>query len=136
MSTRGGALPRWYVDTSAALKLLIEEDESEALAAAIAGANASLAAARLLETELRRAAHRVPELHQDHVTAFLDAVDLYELPPAVFRQAGTLPGQYLRTLDALHLAAAISLDVEMMLTYDHRLAAACHGVGLAVGAPA
>ena len=45
--------PRWYLDTSAALKLLVNEAESEALAAAITTANADLCGSRLLETELR-----------------------------------------------------------------------------------
>jgi hypothetical protein len=125
----------WYVDTSAALKLILEEAESAALAEAIDSTEPVLAACRLLETEMRRAAHREPALHQDHVTAFLDGVDLYEMPAALFRQAGLLPGPRLRSLDALHLAAAIALDVDTIVTYDVRLAAAAQDVGLEVIQP-
>ena len=100
----------WYLDTSAALKLDIEESESQALAETIDDIRPTLAACRLLETEMRRFAHRDPALHQDHVSAFLDGVELYELPASLFRQAGLLPGAALRSLDALHLAAAIALD--------------------------
>jgi uncharacterized protein len=131
----GQVSPRWYVDTSAALKLLVQEEESEALASVIADTAAALSSSRLLETELRRAAYRIPDLHQDRVTAFLEVIDLYELPPALFRQAGLLPGQHLRSLDALHLAAAVSLDVDAMLTSDNRLADACRDVGLTALAP-
>lgn len=127
--------PRWYLDTSAALKLLVNETESEALAAAITTANADLCGSRLLETELRRAAHRNPALHQDRVTAFLDVIDLYELPAAIFRHAGLLPGVHLRSLDALHLVAAIALDVDAMLSYDTRLTESAQSVGLATLAP-
>ena len=128
--------PRWYLDTSAALKLLIEEPESGTLAAAIAEAGAELVGSRLLETELRRAGHRNPGLHQDGVTALLEVIDMYELPPSIFRQAGLLPGTHLRSLDALHLAAAIALGVDALLTYDVRLASTARDLGVTVLAPA
>ncbi|WP_413248706.1 type II toxin-antitoxin system VapC family toxin [Sinomonas flava] len=128
-------MPLWYLDTSAALKLVIEEPESAALAMAIDGAGAELAACRLLETEMRRAAQRVSGLHQDAVTAFLDTVDIYEMTAPLFRQAGLIPGTMLRSLDALHLAAAISLDVEAIATFDVRLAEASRDAGLAVIRP-
>ena len=127
--------PRWYVDTSAALKLLIEETESPALTAELAAAKPALASARLLETELRRAAHRIPELQQDRVTALLELIDIYEMPASLFRQAGLIAGPNLRSLDALHLTAAIAVDAEAIATYDTRLSEAAATVGLAVIAP-
>ena len=42
---------------------------------------------------------------------------------------------YLRTLDALHLEAAIRLDVDAILTYDKRLGDSAGEVGLDVIAP-
>jgi predicted nucleic acid-binding protein len=126
---------RWYLDTSAALKLLIDEPESQPLAEAIAEAGAEPCGTRLLETELRRAAHRLPGLHQDRITALLSGIDIYDLPAALYRQAGLLPGRHLRSLDALHLAAAISLGVDAIATYDHRLAVAAHQAGIKVSAP-
>jgi hypothetical protein len=125
----------WYLDTSAALKLLIEEDESAALARAIDEAAPDLVACWLLETELRRAASRLPGLRQEAVTEFLDGVDLYEMPGSLFREAGLLPGANLRSLDALHLAAAIRIGVDQVLTYDARMAASATELGLRVSAP-
>lgn len=125
----------WYLDTSAALKLILREAESEALIDAISAARPTLAASFLLETELRRVTHRVPELSQALVTSLLDRVDLYEASPAVFRQAGLLPGAHLRSLDALHLATAIAIGVDDVLTYDQRFAEAVRQVGLTVLAP-
>jgi predicted nucleic acid-binding protein len=128
-------MPSWYADTSAALKLVLAEPESPALAAAIADAGARLVGTRLLETEMRRAAHRSPHLHQDQVTALLSTVDLFSTTDALYRQAGLLPGENLRSLDALHLAAAIALDVEAIVTYDLRLAEAATSVGVRALSP-
>ncbi|MBF4161147.1 hypothetical protein [Nocardioides acrostichi] len=49
--------------------------------------------------------------------------------------AGLLPGSHLRSLDALHLAAALALDVDAVLTYDQRLAQSCRDLGIDVLAP-
>lgn len=125
----------WYLDTSAALKLIIREAESKALIDAIGSTRPTLAASFLLETELRRVSHRVPEVSQALVTSLLDRVDLYEASPAVFRQAGLLPGAHLRSLDALHLATAIGIGADDILTYDQRFADAALQVGLSVIAP-
>ena len=46
-----------------------------------------------------------------------------------------LPGAGLRSLDALHLGAAIRLEVEAVLTYDVRMAEAATSLGLDVLAP-
>lgn len=127
--------PRWYLDTSAALKLVLEEAESATLAEAIHGADAVLVGTRLLETEMRRAAHRTPELLQDHVTAFLSTLDVHSVTDAVCRQAGLMPGELLRSLDGIHLASAIALDVDALLTYDRRLIESASEVGITALAP-
>jgi predicted nucleic acid-binding protein len=126
---------RWYLDTSAAMKLLVEEAESDALAREIDAAAPDLVACWLLETELRRAAQREPALTQQDVTDLLDGVDLYEVPSSLFREAGLLPGVNLRSLDALHLAAAVRIGVEHMVTYDVRMIASAHVLGVRVLSP-
>ena len=125
---------RVYLDTSAAAKLLIEESESSALAQWADKPDVTLVATHLLETELRRIALRA-ELPQADVSAILARVELYDLSPSLFREAGLLPGKALRSLDALHLAAAIRLDVDAVATYDDQLAKAVINVGLRVFAP-
>lgn len=127
---------RWYLDTSAALKLLVEEAESPALAAAIDNEQPDLVACWLLDTELRRAAQREDALTQEVVTELLEGVSLYEAPPSLFREAGLLPGPGLRLLDALHLAAAVRIGVEHLVTYDTRMGDSARLVGLSVLAPA
>lgn len=125
---------RHYLDTSAAAKFLVDEAESVPLAEWADTPGTYLVATHLLETELRRFAHR-HRLPQADVSAILTRVDVHELPPSLYREAGLLPGESLRTLDALHLASAVRLDVDALVTYDLRLAEAAERVGLRVHAP-
>jgi predicted nucleic acid-binding protein len=124
------------MDTSAAWKLIVREAESEALGRAIDTDGPDLLSCWLLDTEIRRACLRVPNLTQQTVSGLLDEIDLCEVPAALFRHAGRLPVAQLRSLDALHLAAAIQLDVDHVVTYDLRMAEAARLLGLHVLAPA
>jgi predicted nucleic acid-binding protein len=126
--------PLVYVDTSAFGALLIDRPESPALVDWLDEASASLISSDLLETELRRLAVR-EDLDQSDVTRILDGVALAALDRAVYRGAGLLPMPYLRALDALHLEAAVRLDVSAILTYDHRLGKAARSLGIDVISP-
>ena len=126
--------PVVYVDTSALGALLVDQPESSALVDWLDQEPAVLVSSDLLETELRRVAVR-EGIDQADVSRLLDGVAMAALDRAVYRSAGFLPMPYLRTLDALHLEAAIRLDVPAILTYDRRLAEAALSVGLEVIAP-
>lgn len=126
--------PIIYVDTSALGALLVEQPESDALEQWLDQTTALQVSNDLLETELRRLAVR-EGLEQADVTLLLDGVGLAALDRAVYRSAGLLPMPYLRTLDALHLEAAMRLDAAAILTYDRRLGEAARPVGLQVIAP-
>jgi predicted nucleic acid-binding protein len=126
---------RTYLDTSAALKLLVEEPESAALASHLDETPGDVVACWLLETELRRAVARLGGVSQQSVSALLDTVEMYAVPPSLFREAGLLPGATVRSLDAIHLAAALRLDVETLVTYDRRMADSAHALGLRTQAP-
>ncbi|WP_152365331.1 type II toxin-antitoxin system VapC family toxin [Microlunatus speluncae] len=128
------APPVVYVDTSALGALLIDQPESQALLDWLDRTPATLVSSDLLETELRRVAIR-EGLEQPDVSRILEGVALAALDRAVYRGAGFLPMPYLRTLDALHLEAAIRLDVAAVLTYDRRLGEAARATGLEVIAP-
>lgn len=62
---------------------------------------------------------------------------LIRVDEALMDQAATLDPRELRTLDAIHLAAALVLtsDLGVLITYDQRLASAATTVGLRVEAP-
>ena len=134
MTTASAAAPIVYVDTSTLGALLVDQLESDALVAWLDETPASLVSSDLLETELRRLAVR-EQLAQADVTRLLDGIGLAALDRAIFRSAGHLPMPYLRTLDALHLEAAIRLDASGVLTYDHRLGEAARTTGLDVISP-
>ena len=127
-------MSRYYLDTSAAAKLLVNEVESDVLAEWADGEDTHLVGTHLLETELRRFANR-HNLPQVDVSGILARVDIHDLPPSLYREAGLLPGEVLRSLDALHLAASIRLDVDALVTYDVRLTGAAENAGLAVLSP-
>lgn len=126
-----------YIETSAAVRLLVEESASSRLAARLEDAVAqddAVLSSMLLETELRRLAVRV-DLAQTAVTQLLERFDLVETDRSLYREAGLLPGRHLRSLDALHLAAALRAGADVMVTYDQRQASAADAAGLHVLAP-
>lgn len=128
-----------YLDTSAAMKLLVEEPESSALAdlvAAIVDAPADvLLASWLLHTELHCAAGRHPDvIDLEAVGVVLDALSLLDLTRGDLLTAGSLAGG-LRSHDALHLAVALRAGAEAFVTYDQALATAAATAGLQVLSP-
>lgn len=127
-------VPLVYADTSALGALLVLQPETRALLDWLDQTRARLVSSDLLETELRRMAVREGR-DQAKVSAILDGVSLAALDRATYRSAGFLPMPYLRTLDALHLEAAIRLDVDAILTYDKRLGDSAGEVGFDVIAP-
>lgn len=124
-----------YLDTSAAMKLLVEEAESEALLRELTGSDRRLVALWLLHTELHCAARRHPAvIDLEAVGQVLDVVDLVDLTRGDLLSAGSLPP--LRSHDAIHLTVALRLAVEEFITYDDELAAAARTAGLMVASPA
>ena len=129
-----------YLDTSAAMKLLVAEAESDALAAYFQSPPAgtderTLVASWLLHTELHCAANRHPdEVGLDSVRILLDTVSLIDLTRGDLLTAGTLPGQ-LRSHDAMHLAVALRIGADEMLTYDAELGDAAAVAGMPVVQP-
>jgi predicted nucleic acid-binding protein len=124
-----------YLDTSAAMKLLVDEPESAALLRELTGGGRRLVASWLLHTELHCAAGRHPGvLSPDAITQVLDAVALVDVTRGDLLAAGTHAP--LRSHDAIHLAAAIRIGVDEVATYDDEFARAATMAGLRVLAPA
>jgi predicted nucleic acid-binding protein len=94
-----------------------------------------LVASVLLETELRRTAARNEAMSQSEVTEVLARFRLLDPDRALFTEAGLLPGSNLRSLDALHLAAALRAEADAVVTYDSRQAEAARNAGLPVRTP-
>ncbi|ODT11554.1 MAG: pilus assembly protein [Microbacterium sp. SCN 70-18] len=123
-----------YLDTSAAMKLLIDEPESEALSLTLVGSGRRLAASWLLHTELHRAAGRNPsDIPLDSIALLLDTVTLVDITRGDLLSAGTHAP--LRSNDAIHLATALRIGADEVVTYDAELSTAATAAGLSVIAP-
>lgn len=127
----------FYIDTSALAKLVVAEAESEPLKDWVEREQRDLIACDLVRTELQRAVRRVAPDRATRSRAVLDSITLTAVTPAIFEEAGRLDPATLRSLDAIHLASALDLgdDLEGLITYDDRLAAASEANGVAVVAP-
>jgi predicted nucleic acid-binding protein len=125
-----------YVDTSAVLKLLVDEPESAALADYLSTAAASghrLVASMLLYTELHCAARR-RGLGAEPVNMVLGGVNLVDIARSDLMYAAALPGR-LRSADAIQLATAIRLQTDLLVVYDGELLAAAVDAGVTVLSP-
>ena len=127
----------FYVDTSALVKLVVAEQESAALRAWLEELDRELVSCDLVRTELIRAIRRAVPDRMLQARAVLDAITLLQVTPAVFEGAGRLDPSGMRSLDAIHLAAALDLgdDLEGLVTFDDRLAEAAVSNGVAVVTP-
>jgi uncharacterized protein len=125
-----------YLDTSAAMKLLVEEAESASLATYLAtSVDRQLVASWLLHVELHCAANRHPDdIDLAAVTVVLEVVSLIDLSRGDLLTAGTLPGR-LRSNDAVHLAVALRVGAEEMITYDGELASVAASAGVTIVRP-
>ena len=127
----------FYMDTSALVKLVVAESETDALRSWIAGVNSELVAADLVRTELWQVVRRAVPDRVLLAAQVLDSLTLVEVRASLFSQAGRLDLPELRSLDAIHLAVALDLgdDLEALVTYDARLAQAAAVNGVTVVAP-
>lgn len=126
-----------YLDTSALTKLVVAESESTALRAWLSEADREPVACSLVRAELLRAVRRSTPGRVLQARAVLDSLTLTDVTTAIFEQAGRLDPTTLRSLDAIHLAAALDLgdDLDSLVTYDERLAEAARLNGILVTAP-
>lgn len=125
-----------YVDSSALVKLVVEEPESGALRGLLQEDPEQLASA-IVEVEVPRAVRRaIPALlpQAQRVVAQVAVVGLSE---QIRARAALLEPVTLRSLDALHLATALEVRDELdgLVTYDARMAETARALGVAVLAP-
>jgi predicted nucleic acid-binding protein len=123
-----------YFDSSAIVKLGRPEKESLALIDYLDDRQPSAVTSILADIEVRRALDRLRASGadpSDHLRGFF----LIDLSRDV-RDLAAKVAPELRSLDAAHLATALSLEVELdFVTYDDRLAAAAGAAGLRVVQP-
>jgi uncharacterized protein len=124
-----------YLDSSAFVKLVLAEPETPALLTALESVE-RLVASEILEIEVLRATRRGGG---DTAAARvqLGAVRLLPLSSEIRKRASELDPPSVRSLDAIHLATALTLGQRLdgLYTYDERMSLAAREAGLNVQAP-
>ena len=127
-----------YLDTSALVKLVVAEQESEALLSWINDTATDWVSSDLARTELIRAMRRVVPERAVRAREVLESLTLIEVTTQIFEEAARIDPPLVRTVDAIHLAVALDLgdDLDALVTYDARLAEAAAANGVVTVAPA
>jgi predicted nucleic acid-binding protein len=126
-----------YLDTSAALKLVLPEAETAGLELWIAErAGIPRVSSRLLRIEMLRSVARVAPQRMSRANVVLSSVALVSMDD-VAPTAEVIGEPMPRSLDAIHLATAHELRTELtaFVCYDKRLLDSAHGLGLPIESP-
>jgi predicted nucleic acid-binding protein len=125
-----------YLDASAIVKLAVREPESTALRRYLRSRHPRVSSA-LARTEVARALLDKGEAARKAGRRALADLDLLRVDNRVLDLAGALLPFELRTLDAIHLATAqrLGVDLARLCTYDGRMRDAAEELGIAVIAP-
>lgn len=126
------------LDTSALVKLVVDETESAALESWLAERpDVGWAASELCVVEVVRAVTRADPGAGGSARTLLAGIDIVPLSRPLLDRAAALHPPGLRSLDAVHLAAALSLgpDVAAFVAYDQRLLDAARAAGLVTVSP-
>lgn len=126
-----------YLDSSAFLKLILEEPESTVLMRWLESWP-ERTSSRLLWLEAVRAVRRHRPDGFENVRRLLSAIELVSVDDDILETAALLQPLTLRSLDAIHLATAMTLGdtLGMLVTYDRRMIDAAQTLGLPVASPA
>ena len=127
----------YYIDTSAFVKTVVIEQNSLDLVTWVQAMDPAFVSSDLLRIEVLRSARRIDSSVMKEAREALRSVDFIALSSDVCELAADLEPAVLRSLDAAHVATALSVgdDLEGVITYDRRLAEACDNLGLNVVAP-
>lgn len=127
----------YYIDTSALMKLIVAERESQAMREWMAAATGRVFGSDLMRTEFLRAVRRSVPAREDAARDILGSMMLVRLTRATFEHAAQSEPRAPRSLDALHLASALELNDELegIVTYDERLAEAAQANGITTISP-
>ncbi|MGB3352480.1 MAG: type II toxin-antitoxin system VapC family toxin [Mycobacterium sp.] len=127
-----------YLDTSALVKLVVAEAESIPLRMYLGDftedtrITSALARAELIRAVARQGSMEIIQ----HARRVVGALDLIALTTAALDRAGEIPPPEMRTLDAIHLSAALAApDLRALVTYDARLSDAARNAGITVVDP-
>lgn len=128
-----------YLDASALVKLAVTEPESAALATWL-GEYASIArvSSPVVRVEVPRAVWRADPGSLPQAYTIVRRLQEVRLTEAVLTRAAGVRPNVLRTLDAIHVASAMSVraDLTALVSYDKRMLTAAQEAGLPTARPA
>lgn len=127
---------RAYFDSSAMVKLVVREAESTALRAFMRRQTGSSSCA-LARVEVVRAVRHHGPAATGRARQLVERFDLVRIDDTLLDAAALLPVDRLRSLDAIHLAAAQRLgrDLSVLVSYDERMLAAARELDIPVASP-
>lgn len=129
-----------YMDTSALVKLIVQEPESAALRRWLADAEdhdhvtSAVGRIELMRTALRGGDTEIVANAQRILDEDLDIIAVTD---EVVEMAETIGPESLRSLDAIHLATAAQLGdaLTAVVAYDHRLIEGCRDLDYPIESP-
>jgi predicted nucleic acid-binding protein len=129
-------MPATYLDSSAIVKLAAKEPESAALRRYLRRRR-PLVSSALARTEVLRALLPAGPDAVARGREVLTRLDLLRINDRVLESAGVLQPSNLRSLDAIHLATAAQLGIDLgpIVTYDEQMAVAARQLGHRVASP-
>lgn len=125
----------WYLDSSAILKTIFDEQERPDLLRFL---NSQSTSSRLSKIEVRRTVARLVPTKTVEVNLELDKINFLPISNPILMAAENFSSEItLRTLDAIHIATVMSLEgsIEGLITYDRQMIANAKLLGIKVISP-
>ena len=125
----------WYLDSSAILKLILDEIERPFLLKTLKTKSIT---SRISRVEVKRTVTRLAPEHLKLTNSELEKFDYLPLSPSVLSIAeGFTAKVTLKTLDALHIASVLSLGtfIDGLITYDKQMIKNAKELGIRVLSP-
>ena len=125
----------WYLDSSAILKTIFDEQERPELLRLL---NSQSTSSRLSKIEVRRTVTRLGLTKTVEVNLELEKINFLPISDPILMAAENFSSEItLRTLDAIHIATVMSLEgsIEGLITYDKQMIANAKLLGIKVVSP-
>jgi predicted nucleic acid-binding protein len=125
----------WYIDSSAILKLILDESERKSLVKFLKSPSVT---SRVSRVEVKRTVNRLAPEHLELAFSELEKLDYFPISTSVLNVAESFDQSItLRTLDAIQVATALYLgeSIEGLISYDAQMLKNAKKLGLKVVSP-
>lgn len=127
----------YYADSSALVKLVVEETESAGFREWLLAHKPDVVASELARVEVIRAVSLCHPASVQRAVEILQRISIKRITTSICSTAARIPPLRLRSLDAIHLATALDFEdcLAGFICYDQGLSVAAAACGLKVLAP-